>query len=154
MGIIMGRAKFLGCLKQEERLPVSGVGKVGMVAVLEVAPGMVSVFLQFMSRFAVMLGDAYQYLWPGGDSFPIILLREKSTSPKGGAVGHAENMQGPAGRLVEHPHGFHVGLVKIRAFFPVDFNTNKMTVHDGCDIGILKILLGHPAAPMAGSVAY
>ena len=49
--------------------------------------------------------------------------------------------------------GRHVNAVNIRPLFSVYFHRNKMTVQLFSHLFILKILMGHHMAPVAGAVA-
>ena len=47
-------------------------------------------------------------------------------------------------------NGIHIDLVQVRPFFPVDFNINKMPVHDGGCFRIFKTFPFHDMTPVTG----
>ena len=50
-------------------------------------------------------------------------------------------------------NGFHVYLVNIGTLFSIDFNANKMGIHDLCDLLLLKRFVLHHMTPMTGGVS-
>jgi hypothetical protein len=55
--------------------------------------------------------------------------------------------------LRDHLHCFHVDLIDIGTFFTVDFNTDKVLVHEAGDVLILERFVFHDMTPVAGGVA-
>jgi len=53
-----------------------------------------------------------------------------------------------------HLNGSHVDLVQIGPLFAIHFDIHKVLVHQGGDLLVLKRLLLHDMAPVAGRIAY
>ena len=74
--------------------------------------------------------------------------------PERVTVREAKGVKRPARRLVELTDRIHVSLIEVRSFFPVDFDTYEMPVHDRCDVLVCEGVPGHCMTPGTGCVDY
>ena len=52
----------------------------------------------------------------------------------------------------EHLDHALVDVIEVGPFFTVDFNVDKMLVHQGRNLGVFKGFVLHDMAPMAGGI--
>ena len=103
-------------------------------------------FCQLVGVQSKGIRNATEQLHPFG-------IGKVGTSVKGLLVGHQEDIQGPPSMESHGLHGIHVDIVQVRALLAVDFDADKMGIHDGCCRCIFKTFLFHHMAPMASRVA-
>src|SRR5205807_10193645 len=68
-------------------------------------------------------------------------------------VGHKEDGHGPTTLLCKGLHGLHVNVIYVGSFFTINFNRNKMLIHQASDVFVLEGFALHDMAPVAGRVA-
>ena len=68
-------------------------------------------------------------------------------------IGVAEHGHGPAAPAGQSSHSVHVDRVDVWALLPIDLNVDKPSVHLRGNVGVLKRLVSHDVAPVAGRVA-
>ena len=54
--------------------------------------------------------------------------------------------------MIEGHRGLHIDLVEIGAFFPIDFDTDKMPIHERRNGLVLKRLPLHHVTPVTGGI--
>ena len=80
------------------------------------------------------------------------LGREVGSAIEGVPLGCEKDRHGPAAAAGHGLHGGHVDLVQVGALLPVDLDVDEMPIQDGSGPIVLKGLVGHDVAPMAGGV--
>ena len=81
------------------------------------------------------------------------LWRIISPRKKGSSIGQKETIEGPATITRNNLTSFHIYLIHIGALLSVHLNTDKMMIHNICNILIFKRFTLHHMAPMAGGIA-
>jgi len=80
-------------------------------------------------------------------------LGKIGAAPEGRAIRCQEHGKGPAPMRAQSMDGIHVDLVDIRPLFTVDLDIDEMLVHQLSRERILKALVRHDMAPVAGGIA-
>jgi hypothetical protein len=82
-----------------------------------------------------------------------VLRREVGSAVVGTRVRREKHGHRPATRTGNGLHRLHVDSVQVRPLFAIYFDGHKALVDQPRRVGILKALVGHYVAPMAGRVA-
>ena len=96
--------------------------------------------------------DDEQQLPQAGSAAPAA-FREVRPREKGLLLRRHKNAGGPAAAAGKCLADGHIDAVNIRPFLPVHLDGHKITVQDLRDLRILKALMGHHMAPVAGTVS-
>ena len=80
-------------------------------------------------------------------------IGEVGASVKGLLIGHQKYIQGPSSLESHGLHSIHVNVVQVGPLLAVDFDADKMGIHECRRCGVFKTFLFHHMAPMASGVA-
>jgi len=102
-------------------------------------------FRQLILMLRKGIGDVCQQIFP-------LVIFEISTAIKRFLVGHQENVQRPTSLQPHVLNRIHVDIVNVRPLFPVDFDADKMIVHQICGDFIFETFPLHHMTPMASRI--
>jgi hypothetical protein len=83
-----------------------------------------------------------------------VLLRKVRAAPERLALGGQKHGERPAAALAQGLERAHVDVVDIGPFLAVDLDVDKQLVHRRGGIRVLKTLMRHDMAPVAGGIAH
>ena len=85
---------------------------------------------------------------------PSIVRRKVCAGKEWLLVRREENRHGPSALpMIEGHRGLHVNFIEIGAFFPIDFDTDKMRIHQCRNRFVLKRFPLHDVTPMTGGIS-
>src|SRR6266700_1283717 len=152
---------FTGCTQEFKRSRTARcsifVTERTATALLQVCGNLLGLLFNILTAVLVGISHAEQNARKAGHNLPAIAMvtrREIGATVEGTPIRSKEDGHGPATLSSESLHSLHIDAINIRSLLAVYFDRDKVLIHDGRDIFVLKGFALHHMAPVAGRVAY